>query len=168
MFEAEWLTRKKRIDPLLTASGWTLRPFAPSVDLAGFSNHAIEEFPTASGPADYALVAGGRLLSVVEAKNVTLGPQNVLTQAERYARGIGDSQFDFSGCKVPFLYSTNGEILWFHDVRHPRNRSRRVAFPHTGRIGGDAGATLTAHLRSLLKPRNTAAIIQINIANSTI
>jgi type I restriction enzyme R subunit len=29
------------------------------------------------------------------------------------------------------LYSTNGEIIWFHDVRHPLNRSRRIADFHT-------------------------------------
>ena len=32
---------------------------------------------------------------------------------------------------VPFLYSTNGEEIWFHDVRHALNRSRRVAAFHT-------------------------------------
>jgi type I restriction enzyme R subunit len=47
---------------------------------------------------------------VVEAKKVTLGPQNVLIQAERYARGVKDSPFNFAGFHVPFLYSTNGEV----------------------------------------------------------
>jgi type I restriction enzyme R subunit len=51
----------------------------------------------------------------------------VLTQAERYARGLADSPFNFGGFRVPFLYSTNGEAVWFHDARHPLNRSRRVA-----------------------------------------
>src|SRR5205085_7539429 len=32
---------------------------------------------------------------------------------------------------VPFLYSTNGEIIWFHDVRHPLNRARKVTRFHT-------------------------------------
>jgi type I restriction enzyme R subunit len=68
---------------------------------------------------------------VVEAKKVTLGPQNVLIQAERYARGVTGSPFDFAGFHVPFLYSTNGEVLWFHDVRHPLNQSRRIAVFHT-------------------------------------
>ena len=70
-------------------------------------------------------------LGIVEAKKLTLGPQNVLIQAERYARGVNDSPFDFGGFRVPFLYSTNGEVIWFHDVRHPLNRSRRIAAFHT-------------------------------------
>jgi type I restriction enzyme R subunit len=67
----------------------------------------------------------------VEAKKVTLGPQNVLIQAERYARGVIESSSNFGGLHVPFLYSTNGEVIWFHDVRHPLNRSRRIAAFHT-------------------------------------
>jgi type I restriction enzyme R subunit len=81
-----------------------------------------EEEETGNGPADYALwLNSQQLVGVVEAKKVTVGPQNVLTQAQRYARGL----------RVPFLYSTNGEVFWFHDVRHPLNLSRRAANLHT-------------------------------------
>src|SRR5262249_1177312 len=39
--------------------------------------------------------------------------------------------FDFNGLRAPFLYSTNGEIVWFHDVRNPFSRSRKVSAFHT-------------------------------------
>src|SRR5262249_39060555 len=68
---------------------------------------------------------------IVEAKKLTLGPQNALTQAERYAKGVAGSPFDFGGYRVPFLYSTNGEAVWFQDARHRLNQSRRVAHFHT-------------------------------------
>ncbi len=42
-----------------------------------------------------------------------------------------DSPLDFHGFRVPFLYSTNGEDLWFHDIRHPLNSSRRMLGFHT-------------------------------------
>ncbi|MEP6742022.1 MAG: hypothetical protein ABJB61_05940 [bacterium] len=29
------------------------------------------------------------------------------------------------------LYSTNGEVIWFHDVRHKLSRSRKVNQFHT-------------------------------------
>jgi len=128
--ESEWATRKKRIDPQLAACGWMVGAFDPHCPLGAYTHHALTEFPTANGPADYAL-AVGQLLGVVEAKKITLGPQNVLSQAERYARGVTDSPFNFGGFRVPFLYSTNGEVLWFHDVRHPLNSSRRIATFHT-------------------------------------
>lgn len=129
--EGERRTRKARIDPRLKAWGWEIAPFNPARPLGRYTHHAIEEFPTANGPADYALVVDGKVLGVVEAKRVTLGPQNVLTQAERYSQGTDDSPFDFHGYRVPFLYSTNGEVLWFHDVRHRLNRSRKIAGFHT-------------------------------------
>ena len=125
--ESEWLTRKKRIDPKLKALGWTVIPFDENADLANYSRHAIEEYPTANGPADYGLVVDGRLLGVVEAKKLSLGPQGVLLQAERYSKGVADSPFNFRGYRVPFLFSTNGEVIWFHDVRHELELSRKVA-----------------------------------------
>jgi type I restriction enzyme R subunit len=32
---------------------------------------------------------------------------------------------------VPFLYSTNGEVLWFQDVRNKLNRSHKIVGFHT-------------------------------------
>jgi len=94
----------------------------------------------------------------------------VLTQAERYARGVADSPFDFRGLRVPFLYSTNGEVLYFHDARDPLNQSRRVKQFHTpaalvellGRDFGAACALLAAtpndhpRLRDYQKEANAA------------
>ena len=125
--EREWKTRKKRIDPRLDALGW--KQASPGTN--ALHGHRTEEEETENGPADYALWLNNELVGIVEAKKVTVGPQNFLTQAERYSRGARGTKFDFGGYRVPFLYSTNGEVYWFHDVRHPMNRSRRVAVFHT-------------------------------------
>ena len=42
-----------------------------------------------------------------------------------------DSPFNFRGYRVPFLYATNGEVIWFHDVRESLAMSRRIARFHT-------------------------------------
>ncbi len=126
--ETEWRTRKVRIDPKLDARGWGLPPKGVRPLHAPFRS---EEEPTDNGPADYALWADNEVAAIVEAKRITTGPQNVLTQAERYARGLRGSKRDYDGLGCPFLYSTNGEVVWFHDVRHPQSRSRRVADFHT-------------------------------------
>lgn len=129
--EKERQTRKQRIDPKLKQAGWSVLPFAGS-GLEQYSRAAVEEFPTLNGPADYALCDGGSSLGVVEAKKVTLGPQNVLTQSQRYSLGFDANPDDYGeGYRVPFLYSTNGEVIWFQDIRHPLNRSRKVAQFHT-------------------------------------
>jgi type I site-specific restriction endonuclease len=80
--ESEWQTPKRRIDPLLDAAGWPLRKSRTG---AAFRT---EEEETANGPADYALWLDNRIIGIVEAKKLTIGPQYVLTQAERYARGL--------------------------------------------------------------------------------
>jgi type I restriction enzyme R subunit len=85
--ESERLTRKRIIDPKLKAAGWKVVPFEEGKPLSFYDRCAIEEYQTDNGPADYALCLGGRILGIVEAKKLTLGPQNVLTQAERYSRG---------------------------------------------------------------------------------
>lgn len=128
---SEWLTRKRLIDPKLRAAGWSIAPFSPGMSLNADRTCAIEEYETASGPADYVLCVDGKILGVVEAKKLTLGPQGVLTQAERYCKGVTNSPFNYRGYRVPFLYSTNGEVIWHHDIRHELNRSHVVAQFHT-------------------------------------
>ena len=127
--ESERATRRGRIDPKLAATGWSVVDAGSPVSLA--PGLAVAEYETANGPADYALMDGGTPIGVVEAKKLTLGPQGVLTQAERYARGIAQQPLYQGEFGVPFLYSTNGEVIWFHDVRHPLNRSRAVPAFHS-------------------------------------
>src|SRR5258707_1733113 len=128
---SEWLTRKRLIDSMLKASGWKVAPFAPGKPLAAQDRCAIEEYPTSAGPADYALCIDGQIIGIVEAKKLSLGPQNVLSQAERYSRGLQQNGLRFGEYGVPFLYSTNGEALWHHDIRYNLNRSRQIARFHT-------------------------------------
>lgn len=128
--EREKRTRKERIDPRLRKAGWDVVPVS-GTNLGSYSKAAVEEFPTANGPVDYALVSGATALGLVEAKKVGRGPQNVLTQTERYSRGFPSHVVYEDGFHVPFLYSSNGEIIWFRDARHPLNRSRMISGFHT-------------------------------------
>lgn len=129
--ESEWHTRRKRIDPILESQGWTVAEFKEGEPLSDAKLFALTEYPTKNGPADYVLMAKGVILAVVEAKKVSLGVHGVLTQAERYGKGLEGTPFDFNGCKVPFLYSTNGEEIWFHDVRFKLNIARKLSSFHT-------------------------------------
>lgn len=124
-------TRRQRIDPRLTAAGWSVRAFERAYLDQLPDASAVEEWPTKAGPADYALCEAGSVLGVLEAKKLTIGAQGVLPQAERYSRAIEIDIVYPGGFGVPFLYSTNGEEIWFHDVREPLNRSRRVCSFHT-------------------------------------
>jgi type I restriction enzyme, R subunit len=128
---SEWLTRKRLIGSMLKASGWKVAPLVHGKPLSAQHCFAIEEYPTAAGPADYALCADGQIIGIVEAKKLSLGPQNVLLQAERYSKGLEHPAARFGEVGVPFLYSTNGDVIWYHDIRHDLNRSRQIARFHT-------------------------------------
>jgi type I restriction enzyme R subunit len=129
--KSEAATRIARIDPKLRAQGWEIVDLVPATPLASYTRHAVREYPTVSGPADYVLFVRGRLVGIIEAKKGAVDPQNVLTQAERYARGLPATGFNVRGFHVPFIYSTNGEQTWFHDVRSEHARSRELADFHT-------------------------------------
>jgi len=101
---------------------------------------AIAEYPTASGPADYALFAGLQLVGVVEAKRRSNDVAGAVEQAKRYSRDVRlDQESAVAGSpwgnyKVPFVFATNGREfleqlrtksgIWFCDVRRPQNLSR--------------------------------------------
>lgn len=130
-YESEKQTRKKRIDKQLKASGWLIVPYSEGMDFSSLSNHAVEEFQTKNGPADYALFAKGKLLGIVEAKKLEVGAQNVLEQAKRYSKGALNTIGEWNEYHVPFLYSTNGELIYFLDVREDKNISRQIFVFHT-------------------------------------
>jgi type I restriction enzyme R subunit len=125
----EYQTRKEYIDKLLIDSNWG--PIVQYEETKQCNHGSVEEYPTETGPADYALFHNKNPLCVVEGKKVAIGVQNVLQQAQRYSRSFRNSPFSFREFKIPFIYSTNGKIIWFQDLRHPLNRSREVAKFHT-------------------------------------
>lgn len=133
MHEAEWQTRKQRIDTRLRSLNppWQIIPYRPGLDVARLNRHAVTEFPTDNGPADYGLFVSARFLGIIEAKKVAVNPQNVLEQAKRYSRGAFNGPGDWNGCRVPFLYATNGELVWFLDARAQKPLSRQLSGFHT-------------------------------------
>ncbi len=86
-YESEANTRRKRIDPKLKALCWIVLPYVDGMNVSQLTRHAVEEYQTDNGPADYALFVNGVLLGIVEAKKLAVGAQNVLEQAKRYSLG---------------------------------------------------------------------------------
>jgi len=134
------------IDQQLRDSGWdadtkTLR-FASGLRPVKGKNLAIAEWPTANGPADYALFAGFTLVGVVEAKRKRKNVSAAIDQAERYSKGFSQQDsFAIAGGpwgdhKVPFVFAANGRSylkqietesgIWFRDTRRPVNHRRAL------------------------------------------
>lgn len=104
---------------------------------------AIAEWPTASGPADYALFYGLPCLGTVEAKRERKNVSAAVDQSERYARDIilKDGEAKASGgpwdaYRVPFVFATNGRPylkqietesgIWFRDTRKATHHRRAL------------------------------------------
>ena len=81
--ELERQSHKRRIGFRREARGWAIVPADTPRTL---TPQPVIEYETAHGPADYALNVDGRILGVVEVKQLTIGSQNSLTQAERCSR----------------------------------------------------------------------------------
>jgi type I restriction enzyme R subunit len=132
------------IDEQLNAAGWladtqNLR-YAKGVRPEKGINKAIAEWPTASGPADYALFVGMQLVGVAEAKKREKDVVSDLGQSKRYSidmQPVGEERFaggPWGNYKVPFLFASNSRPylkqlehksgIWFLDgrrtVNHPR------------------------------------------------
>jgi len=132
------------IDQQLRDTGWEVDSqklrYASGARPQKGINQAIAEWPTATGPADYALFCGVTLIGTIEAKRRNKNVMAVLRQAERYASGIDlqDAQLAEGGpwdeFKAPFAFSTNGRPylkqvealsgIWRRDLRHPDNPAR--------------------------------------------
>ncbi|PHS10619.1 MAG: type I restriction-modification system endonuclease [Blastopirellula sp.] len=103
-------------------------------------NLAIAEWPTETGPADYALFAGLTPIAIVEAKRKRKDVAAGIEQSKRYSSGYtiegeqispGDPWGKF---QVPFLFATNGRPylkqirtksgIWFLDARRSTNHPK--------------------------------------------
>ena len=133
MSELESVTRKKRIDTRLISSSlnWKIIHNNDVEDTSFLDAHAVEEYPTETGPADFALFVRGKLLGIIEAKKIAIGAENVLEQAKGYSRGVKQTIGEWRDYKVPFLYSTNGELIFHLDVRKKENTSCQVSDFHS-------------------------------------
>ncbi len=138
-------TTRVIIDEQLRAAGWrvdsALLRHASGIRPGPAEAIAIAEWPTESGPVDYALFVNGRCVGVVEAKRQISDVPGRIGQAKRYARGItlttdevpsggpwidGDDRF-----RAPFVFVTNERPYvkqlatksgtWFWDARHKTN-----------------------------------------------
>jgi type I restriction enzyme R subunit len=129
--EPEAVTRKQRIDKALTALGWTIISYEDNLDSNLLTHHAVAEYPVATGFADYALFVNGLFLGAIEAKKLSVGSQAALEQAKRYSKGVFDGVGNWRGYRVPFLFSSNGELVYFLDIREPSNLTRQITNFHT-------------------------------------
>ena len=116
---------RKVIDEKLIASGWIVQD-VKKLNPNAAVGVAVREFPTDTGPVDYALFVNGTPVGVVEAKKSEEG-ENITTvegQSSRYA----NSTFKWIKCeyKIRFAYEATDKLTRFTDYNDVKYRSRTV------------------------------------------
>ena len=116
---------REQIDNRLVQSGWIVQDFKKLNPMAGLGV-AVREFPTSTGPVDYALFVDGMPVGVIEAKKDTAG-ENITTvegQSGRYA----NSQLKYISVdyRIRFAYEATGVLTRFTDYDDIKYRSRSV------------------------------------------
>jgi type I restriction enzyme R subunit len=119
------------IDQRLTRLGWSVLDALPQDANQKLSPCAVREYSTGAGPADYALFVNGLLLGIIEAKQISINAKSALEQAKRYSRGSFEGMGNWRGYRTPFLYSSNGELAYFLDVREETHIARQIQDFHT-------------------------------------
>ena len=131
------------IDEKLEMSGWIVQN-VNQLNLGAALGVAVREFPTSTGPVDYALFIDGELIGVIEAKKRSVG-ENITVVEEQSAR-YATSSFKWinSDYTIRFAYEATDKLIKFTDYKDIKYRSRVVFSFHR-----------PEHLKSLLQASDT-------------
>ena len=116
---------RQLIDDKLTQAGWVVQDMK-QLNLAAGAGVAVREYPTDTGPADYALFVNRTAVGIIEAKRDEAGENITIAerQSERYANATLKWRKD--NTPLPFLFEATGQIIRFTDGRDPAPRSREI------------------------------------------
>jgi len=113
------------IDEKLEQSGWRIQDLK-QLNLTASLGIAVREFPTSTGPVDYALFIEGKPVGVVEAKKSEAGEN--ITVVEGQSARYANSTFKWvqQEYKIRFAYEATDKLIRFTDYDDIKYRSRTV------------------------------------------
>ena len=113
------------IDKKLIESGWVIQD-VKSLNLSASLGVAVREFPTSTGPVDYALFIEGVPVGVIEAKKTDEGEN--ITAVEGQSSRYANSTFKWiKGIyRIRFAYEATDKLTRFTDYNDIKYRSRTV------------------------------------------
>ena len=113
------------IDRKLKESGWTIQNMN-QLNLTASLGVAVREFPTSTGPADYALFVDGEPFGVIEAKKSDIGEN--ITAVEGQSSRYANSTFKWikGDYRIRFAYEATDKLTRFTDYNDVKYRSRTV------------------------------------------
>ena len=113
------------IDLKLRQSGWIVQDMA-ALNPAASLGVAVREFPTSTGPVDYALFVEGIPVGVIEAKKEEVGES--ITEVEGQSARYANSTFKWVTIdyRIRFAYEATNKLTRFTDYDDIKYRSRSV------------------------------------------
>ena len=116
---------RQKIDLRLEQSGWIVQDLKRVNPSAGLGV-AVREYPTSTGPVDYALFVDGKPVGVIEAKKDEVGEN--ITVVEGQSGRYANSTFKYitTDYSIRFAYEATGELTRFTDYNDIKYRSRQV------------------------------------------
>ena len=113
------------IDEKLEQSGWTIQDMK-KLNLTAALGVAVREFPTSTGPVDYALFMAGKPVGVIEAKKSESGENITVVegQSARYAHST--FKWIHQEYQIRFAYEATDKLVRFTDYKDIKFRSRTV------------------------------------------
>jgi len=116
---------REKIDARLVKSGWIVQDMKQINPMASLGV-AVREYPTSTGPVDYALFVEGKPVGVIEAKKDESGENITVVegQSDRYA----NSTFKYVNVdyRIRFAYEATGVLTRFTDYDDIKYCSREV------------------------------------------
>lgn len=116
---------RQTIDKKLEQAGWAVQDMN-KLNLSASLGVAVREFPTSTGPVDYALFVDGEPVGIVEAKKST-SAQNITTVEEQSARYAHSTlKYIHTDYEIRFAYEATDKLIRFTDYKDINYRSRKV------------------------------------------
>ena len=112
---------REQIDNRLRQSGWTIQDLK-QLNLTVASGVAVREFPTNTGPVDYALFIEDKPVGLIEAKADEHGVELVTAAHEQNKRYVnsGLKWANSSKTDMRFIYEATGILTHFTDLLDPK------------------------------------------------
>ena len=113
------------IDKKLEQSGWIVQDMK-QLNLFSGLGVAVREFPTSTGPVDYALFVEGTPVGIIEAKKDDAGEK--ITAVEGQSNRYVNSTFKWikGDYRIRFVYEATGKLTRFTDYNDLKYRSRTI------------------------------------------
>lgn len=115
---------RQTIDRKLREAGWVIQDMSRINPVASLGV-AVREFPTSTGPVDYALFVDGSPVGVIEAKRSEAGEH--ITDVEMQSGRYANSTFRYTNNqRIRFAFEATDKLIRFTDFDDVNYRSREI------------------------------------------